>query len=322
MKVKPLVGILHGKETEFSDSLIARINEKKADHIHAELIKIGDIQLDCRCPYQLIVDRISYKVPYYASFLKTALLSGTYLINDPFWFDTSDHFFNFGLVSRLGIAVPRTVCLPSHSYDPQVVNADLGNMIFPLDWDKVIDYIGLPALMKPYDDLGWQNEVIIRTKDEMLHHYNQSGTAIMILQEMIEYERFIRCFVIGKKHVLPMPYDPAKHEFLKSDVKLEPELKLLLQSKSIQICQVLGYDMNAVDFAISKKETYAIDFMNPVPAVDSKRIGQQHFDWVVEHMSEIIIDYVKRKLSSYDSHHWYHEAKLPKRPRRRSAKNK
>ncbi|OQY29978.1 MAG: hypothetical protein B6244_01585 [Candidatus Cloacimonetes bacterium 4572_55] len=313
------IGLMHGKETEFPEAVIERINRKNGDQIQAESIKIGDIPLDYECNYRLIIDRISYKVPYYQSFLKSMILGGIYVINDPFWFDTSDRFFNFGLISRLNIPTPKTVCLPSHSYGDQVSNKDLTNMIFPLDWDRVINYTKFPAILKPYNDIGWQNEITVQSKEELLYHYNQSGTATMIVQELIQYEFFVRCFVIGKKHVLPIIYDPKNRSFSSDAAPLPIELELRLKSKSQRICQALGYDMNTVDFAVTGDKICAVDFMNPVPAVRSEGVGDQNFDWVVGHLADLAIDLAKREASSYDNHHWYRVEKLPKKPRLRQS---
>ncbi len=321
MIIEPQIGILHGKETEFAHALIERINKKNAQSIRAESLKIGDIPMDYDCPYDLIVDRISYKVPYYVSFLKSAILSGTYIINDPFWFEMVDHFFNFGLIARIGVPVPKSVCLPSRAYNADVSNEDLSNMVFPLDWDKVIDYIGLPVLMKPYNELGWQHEYIIKSRDQLFYQYSQSGQAMMLLQELIDYDMYVRCLTIGKKHVLTVPYDPINHRYVLEDVKnISSDLKMRLESKSREICKVLGYDMNVVEFAIGKNgKAYAVDFMNPVPAVDSHRIGADNFDWVVENTAITAIDCVKNGVSSYDKHHWYQEAKLKKHSRHRKS---
>lgn len=321
MKIKPLIGVLHGQESEFPTALIEYINNKKADNIKAETIKIGDIPLNYESKYRLIIDRISYKVPYYSTFLKAAILDGTYVINDPFWFDSHDHFFNYGLVSRLEIPVPKTVCLPSRAYSQLVESSDLTNMVFPLNWKKVIDYVGLPAMIKPYDDLGWQNEIIVNTEEELLAQYNKSGEAIMIVQELIHYDSFVRCFVVGKKgkkqKVLPVGYDPENRTFNTEGLNLTEDLLRRLESKSKKICQVLGYDMNSIDFAINKSGAYAIDFMNPVPALSAGKIGQENFDWVVKHLGDLAIDYVHRDVSSYEDHHWYNQAGLKRRPRRK-----
>lgn len=322
MNFEPQIGVLCGKERTFSNELITRINENKKNRITAEFVKIGDIPLDYHCPYQLIVDRTAYKIPYYNSFLKTAMLSGTYVINDPFWFDTADRFFNFGLLSHIGVDVPKTVCLPSRAYEKYIANEDLGNMIFPLDWEKVLDYMGLPALMKPYNDLGWQNQVIVNSKDELIHHYNESGTAVMILQEIVKTDRSIRCLVVGKKEVMLHDYDPVNHQSKGDDLDIEPHLEIQLRSESLKISKILGYDMNAIEFAITDQGPVIVDFMNPVPALNVNSLTEKQFDWAVEKMADFSIECVKKHLSSYDHHHWYQEVKLQKHPRRKRQSSK
>ena len=65
--------------------------------------------------YRVIVDRISHEVEYYRGALKHAVLEGTYVINNPFWWTADDKFFNYSVVAKLGVAVPKTVLLPQKS---------------------------------------------------------------------------------------------------------------------------------------------------------------------------------------------------------------
>ena len=79
-------------------------------------------------------------------------MNGTYVINNPFWWTADDKFFNYALMARLGVAIPRTVLLPQKAYPPDVdiLPASLRNLDFPLDWDGLLHYVGLPAILKPY----------------------------------------------------------------------------------------------------------------------------------------------------------------------------
>ena len=54
--------------------------------------------------YAVIIDRISHEVDYYRGFLKLAVLNGTYVINNPFWWTADDKFFGASLA-----AVPATL---------------------------------------------------------------------------------------------------------------------------------------------------------------------------------------------------------------------
>ena len=63
------------------------------------------------------MDRISHDIPFYRAYLKNAVLSGTFVINNPFWWGADDKFFNYALASKIGVATPRTVILP-HKVNP------------------------------------------------------------------------------------------------------------------------------------------------------------------------------------------------------------
>src|SRR5438445_8928880 len=58
--------------------------------------------------YSVIVDRISHEVPYYRAHLKSASILGTVVVNDPFWWEADEKFFECTLARKLGVAVPRT----------------------------------------------------------------------------------------------------------------------------------------------------------------------------------------------------------------------
>ena len=314
MKKHPQIGVLCGAKKDFSLSFIKKVNEKNVNQIQAEFVKIGGIPFDYECPYQVIIDRTAYKIPYYKSFLKSAILSGCFVINDPFWFDSSDRFFHIGLLNRIGLNVPKSICLPSKSYGENVTGADLGNMIFPLDWEGIVNYIGLPAIMKPYNDLGWKNEGVANTMAELLTHYNQSGSAIMILQEHIAYDYLVRCVVIGENDVLMVKYNPDTRVYLEDEPDLTKSLELQLKSDSLRICKVLGFKMNTVDVAITDKGPVIIDFMNPVPAMNPDKMPPRYFEWVVDKLADFAIEIVQKQITAYENHHWYQEARLKKKP--------
>src|SRR5207247_2238272 len=83
-----------------------------------EHLKTGAVEMAMPSGYDVIVDRISHDIPFYRSYLKNAALTGTKVINDPFWWSADDKFFNYALASRLGVAVPRTVLLPHKTHPP------------------------------------------------------------------------------------------------------------------------------------------------------------------------------------------------------------
>src|SRR5437667_4284223 len=204
------VGILAGREQTFPDAMIKSVNERGNGKVVAEMVTFGGIRLDEPKQYDVIIDRISHEVPYYRATLKRMALEGTYVINNPFWWSADDKFFNFSLADKLGVAIPKTVLLPQEKYIKDIRPESLRNLEYPLDWQGLIDYHGVPAFLKPFDGGGWKNVSKVHSLEELWREYNQTGTLCMTLQEGIEYDQFVRCYCVGKENVLIMPYDPSK----------------------------------------------------------------------------------------------------------------
>ena len=151
------VGILVGREKTFPVSMIEKINKRGGGEVVADFVKIGGVRHDGQKEYDLIIDRISHEVPFYRAFLKRAALEGTIVVNNPFWWSADDKFFNYSLAAKLGVAVPRTALLPQKDYIEGITRESLRNLEFPLDWQGVADYVGFPAIIKPFDGGGWKN---------------------------------------------------------------------------------------------------------------------------------------------------------------------
>jgi hypothetical protein len=71
---------------------------------------------------------------------------------------------------------------------------------------------------------------------------------------------------------------------------MSPELGARVVDDALKLVRALGYDMNTVEFAIRDSIPYAIDFMNPAPDMDINSLTPVYFDWVVQHMADMVID--------------------------------
>lgn len=289
------VGILAGREITFPESIIKSINENGKGRVEAEMVKIGGIRLDDPKRYDVIIDRISHEVPYYRATLKRMALEGTFIINNPFWWSADDKFFNFALAAKLGVAIPKTVLLPQEKYIDGITDESLRNLEFPLDWQSIIEHVGFPAFLKPFDGGGWKNVSKIHSLEELWSVYNQTGTLCMTLQEGIEYDQFVRCYCVGQEKVLIMPYDPSQPylsgmQYVDADDYLSPELHARVEKDVKTICKALGYDLNTVEFAIKDGIPYAIDFMNPAPDAEIASVGEKNHYWIVNAMTEFILN--------------------------------
>ncbi len=301
------VGILVGREITFPATFIKQFNSRDAG-IKAELIKIGGIREVDPCDFRVIIDRISQDIPFYRAFLKTAVLNGVIVINNPFWWSADDKFFGTALAERLGVAVPRTVLLPQKSYKEDVSSESLRNLRYPLKWDEILDYIGLPAIMKPYDGGGWRNVYKIHSLDELLHFYNQTGTLCMMLQEFIQFDRYVRCYTIGRGKVLIMPYDPTRpygqNQYIYRDDYLDRALHDRIEKDCLTLNRALGYDINTAEFAIRDGIPYAIDFTNPAPDAELASVGPGYHHWFIDAVAELVLDYALHGEATATQHTW------------------
>jgi glutathione synthase/RimK-type ligase-like ATP-grasp enzyme len=291
------IGIICGWEESFPQALIAKIDQ--APGFKAELAKLGGISEAHTSPFRVLVDRISHEVPYYRFFLKAASLSGSYVINDPFWWSADDRFFGTTLAAKVGVRVPRTVMLPQHSYLPSVdPKRSLRNLEYPLDWEDIVAYIGFPAILKPAVGGGMKHVAKVHNINELWAAYNASGTLVMILQQYIDFQEFVRCICIGRELMLPIKYDPrpssgrsGRGEYIEtSDHFLPGEVEQKILDNAWALNHALGYDVNSLDFAIKDDIPYAIDFTNPVPEIDVHSLRPRYFNILVDEMARFVLE--------------------------------
>ena len=207
------IGVIVGREWSFPPAFIEEVNQRQTD-VTAEYAQLGGTRMDEPLEYQVLVDRISHEVPYYRSYLKYAALQGAHVVNNPFMWTADDKFFEAALATRLGIASPKTVALPNKEYVPGIVhNESLRNLVYPIDWQGLVDYLGgFPIVLKDAHGGGWKQVHICRTLDDLYANYNQSGLLTMVLQEFIHWDNYIRCMCLDQHDILVMKYDPNERK--------------------------------------------------------------------------------------------------------------
>jgi hypothetical protein len=287
------VGLLCGREYSFPPAFIAKVNQLgKGVGVAAEFVKLGGTKMNELAEYSVIVDRISHEVEYYRGYLKHAVLQGTYVINNPFWWTADDKFFNYSIAAKLGIAIPKTVLLPQKGYpkDVDITAESLHNLKYPVDWDGLLDYVGRPAILKPFSGGGWKHVYKVNNKEELFAAYDQTAPYCMTLQEFIDFEGYVRCFTFGKTDILPVRYDPKERRYLVEHDYLSKDLGARIVDDARTINKALGYEMNTIEFAIKDGVPWAIDFLNPAPDFERDRITEFYFEHVVEQMAHLVID--------------------------------
>jgi hypothetical protein len=284
------VGLIVGREWSFPPAFIEEVNRRDAG-VTAEHVKLGGTSMDELVDYAVIVDRISHEVPYYRAYLKYAVLQGATVVNNPFMWTADDKFFEAALATKLGVASPKSMVLPNKDYVPGIKHDEsLRNLKYPMDWQAIVDYVGLPCVLKDAHGGGWRDVYVCRSMEELIHNYNQSGLLTMILQEFIEWDHYIRCMCLGQQEVLPMKYNPHEKRYIVDHAHLSPEMGERIVEDSLTLVRALGYDMNTVEWAVRDGVPYAIDFMNPAPDMDIYSLTPDYFNWCVQHMADMVID--------------------------------
>jgi len=190
--------------------------------------------------------------------------------------------------------VPRTVLLPHKNHPPNTTSQSFRNLRF-VNWDEVFQYLGFPIFLKPAYGGGWKDVYRCEDRQAFFAAYDQTRDLCMMAQEAIEFTDYYRCYVIGRKHIRIMPYDPKQpHElrYVQDPPPPAPRLRERIERDAVELCRGLGYDMNTVEFAVRDGVPFAIDFMNCAPDADLRSVGQANFDWVVSKMADVLIEAV------------------------------
>jgi len=286
------IGLLYGMERTFPGALAETINAKGNGEVVCEPVQIGAPRLGWTPPYDVILDRISHEVPFFRTFLKQCCHAGIQVVNNPFWFAADDKYFGNIVAEKAGVAVPRTVLLPSKEHPPGTEGTSFTNLRFPLDWDEVFSHLGFPIYMKPADGGGWKHVYRCESPEELLANYARTDDICMMAEEEIVFSDYFRCYVLGREHVHIMHYDPKQPHHLRyvqDPAPIEPGLHEKLERDCLALCDALGYDFNTVELAVRDGVPYAIDFTNPCPDADVHSVGEENFAWIVDNASDFLI---------------------------------
>jgi hypothetical protein len=301
------IGIIFGMESTFPPALVEKINSFNDPGVQAELARVGEVRMAEASPYDVIIDRISHDIPFYRGYLKNAALSGSIIINNPFWWSADDKFFNFALGTKLGVAIPKTVLLPHKHHPPGTTERSMRNLEYPLPWDSIFEYVGFPAFLKPFDGGGWRDVYKVNSPEELFHAYNQTRDLCMTLQTAVKFKEYFRCYCVGQEKVHIMPYDPGApfHErYIKNPPPFSSSLLERVERDCLTLCRALGYDLNTVEFACEDGIPYAIDFMNPAPDADVHSVGQTNFDWIVNEVAELAMEKARKHTGKPPEYRW------------------
>lgn len=288
------IGILFGKERSFPEAFVERVNAKAPKGVSAELAHIDEVFQGKPLDYAVLIDRISQDVPFYRSMLKNAAITGTAVVNNPFWWSADEKFFNNALAMSVDVPVPNTILLPSFERPHDTSGESFSNLKFPIDWESVVESLGgFPLYMKPHSGGGWKSVYKVNSMHELFDAYHETGQLVMMLQEAIDFDSYFRCYYLGGDRVHLMPYEPRNPHhlrYIRDEVYHTQDLLDTVKDYVIRLNHALGYDFNTVEFAVRDGIPYAIDFCNPAPDADVHSIGTANFEWILENAADMAIE--------------------------------
>ena len=290
------IGLIIGQEWEWPEAFMQAVNDS-GENITAELVQLGGTFMDDPCEYDVIIDRISHEIPYYRAYLKYASIQGTYIINNPYTLSADNKFSSIALVNRLGLKSPRTVVLPNKQVEQDVTPSTFRNLKYPMDWQAIIDYVGVPAIFKDNVARGRRGVNRVHNVDELIQRYDESSTRTKILQQIIESDEHIHSFVIGQEKVLSLNYSLKHSRYKQKILANDSELGQALSDSALRITRAYQYDVNMVEFVIKDDTAYVINGTYPTPDIDLTLMNEGQFQWLVTEIANLAIARAKRPLS-------------------------
>jgi hypothetical protein len=298
------IGLLIGREWSWPSAFISEVNNRN-DGVFADFVKLGGTFSNESCAYQVIIDRMSHEIPYYRSYLKLAALQGTYVINNPFTWAADDKFFGLNLAACLGMSGPRTVLLPNKRVDAENVPESFRNLVYPMDWQGIINFVGVPAILKDVHTGGRRVARRVHNVDELIQWYDESDTLTVVLQELIDSDNHVHCFVVGEDKAIAIRYSRDQGTYLPDEGFLDEKLEQHLLRDSLRVTRAYGYDVNMVEFVIRDDAPFLINPTNPAPDLDINLLTPHFFGWCVTQIANLAIQRAKHPRVQCQGYEWY-----------------
>ncbi|PJJ75327.1 glutathione synthase/RimK-type ligase-like ATP-grasp enzyme [Thermoflavifilum aggregans] len=299
------IGLLSGEHTNFTEQLLHRLQQARAD-VSVENILISHLLDQDTMDYQVIIDLISPKIPFYRWYLKQAALQGVAVCNNPFVWDGLNEWTGLLMARRLHIETPRTAILPSWEKPPAVSERAFGNLAFPLDWENIFDYIGFPAVMMPAHQMPDESNIHFLPDEKAFYRLHPlTGTQVMMLQQSLPWEAYFRCFVMGDQMQL-VPYDPRRsaHQRYQAGFPLTAARIEEITSKARKLQVFCGYDFQVSEWAVANNQLYAVRLAQPFHEGLLSTLPDPMKDWLCDAIAQAALQVANTWSPDQDNLRW------------------
>ncbi|MDQ3397013.1 MAG: hypothetical protein M3511_04460 [Deinococcota bacterium] len=288
------IGLLIGDEDDWPaaiEALAKRFGSPlayggKRYEMALERVRIHPFRLKAATSYDVVIDRLAYWHFTPREWLKkAALLNGTYLLNDPFTFQSMEKHSAYCAMIRLGLNIPETWLIPPKiGPDTQKYRVTAARYHDFFDLPEIAGRIGYPLYMKPYDGGGWRGVSRIGDEKELMQAYDSSGHMIMHLQAGLDnFEVFVRSLGIGPQ-VMSLRYNPeqpmhgrygVEHNFLSAEKGREARTITKIINAAFR------WDFNSCEAIIKGGVLWPIDFANACPDIAITSL-HYYFPWAIK----------------------------------------
>lgn len=239
-----------------------------------------------RTPYDLVIDRLTHWYHPRREWIKKAvILDDVYVFNNPWSVQSMEKLTTYAAMMRLGFPIPTTWLLPPKEYeDAADLQVTLERYARHFDLGAIGREVGYPMFMKPYDGGGWRAVTRIENEEELKAAYEESGSAVMHLQEaVLPFDRFVRCVGLGPQtRIILYDIDAPLHDrYTMERDFLSVEERSLIRDMTLVINGFFGWDFNSCELIHREDTWHAIDFANPCPDSQVSSL-HYHFPWLIK----------------------------------------
>ena len=290
------IGLLIGDENDWPSSiealarrLPAPLSYRGAQHdLEIERIRIHPFALSAPTSYNVVIDRLAYWHYQPREWLKkAALINRTYLLNNPFTFQSMEKHSAYCAMIRLGLNIPETWLIPPKAppegkEEKYAITAARYHDLFNLP--DIANQVGYPLYMKPFDGGGWRGVSRIKDEASLMQSYDESGRVVMHLQQGLEnYDVFVRSLAIGPQ-VSSFRYDPSQpmhgryiidHNFLTAEKGREAQIITKV------INAFFRWDFNSCESILKDGVLWPIDFANACPDIAITSL-HYYYPWAIK----------------------------------------
>ncbi len=258
----------------------------KTYDVALERVRIHPFSLRDETSYDLVIDRLAWWHQNPREWLKkAAIVNNTYLLNNPFTFQSMEKHTAYCAMIRMGLHIPETILLPpKQGPDTDKFRRTAERYHDFFDLRAIGDKMGYPIYMKPFDGGGWRGVSKVNNADELMQAYDASGTTLMHIQKGIDnFDVFVRSLGIGPQ-VISLNYDPSQpmhgryqiqHDFLSAEKGNEA------RAITKTINAVFRWDFNSCEAILKDGKLQPMDFANACPDIALTSL-HYYFPWAIK----------------------------------------